>query len=168
MSIKVNADSIMAVFLAALGLAMFIGGIQMDRLEIRHIHPASIPGLVPIMLGFFMMLCAGLLFKSAISKNATKDATKDERKIKNSGNSTKNLMMTLVCCLTFALLLVGNLPFIISSSLFISIFGIVFSWSAKAEKRTKIKTIVISIIIGVTAGTLISIMFQYGFLVRLP
>ena len=154
----------MAVFLAVLGLAMLVGGLQMDRLEIRHIHPGSIPGLVPMILGFFMLLCASLLFKSSISKSSSEDT----KSTINTGNSTKNLILALVCCLTFALLFVGNLPFIVSSTLFISIFGIVFSWSANADKRAKIKTVYISIIVGVTAGTLISVMFQYGFLVRLP
>jgi len=164
MAIKLNADLIMAVFLAVLGLAMFVGGLQMDRLEVRHIHPASIPGLVPIILGLFMLLCAGLLFRSSITKGQSEAA--DSSKIR--GNSTKNLLITLLCCLVFALVFVGNLPFIVSSTLFISVFGMTFSWPAKAGKRAKIKSVCISIIVGVTAGTLISVMFQYGFLVRLP
>ena len=55
------ADRITAATLFALGAAMTWGGFVMDRLEIRQIHPASIPGLVPMILGAAMMLCATLL-----------------------------------------------------------------------------------------------------------
>ncbi|CAN0603617.1 unnamed protein product, partial [Ectocarpus sp. 12 AP-2014] len=43
-----TADRLTAVVLCLLGLAMTWGGFEMDRLEIRRIHPASIPGLVPM------------------------------------------------------------------------------------------------------------------------
>ena len=42
------ADRLTAGLLFLLGLALLVGGYTMDRLEIRQIHPASIPGLVPI------------------------------------------------------------------------------------------------------------------------
>ncbi|MBD3625750.1 MAG: hypothetical protein HUJ24_10345, partial [Rhodobacteraceae bacterium] len=39
------ADRVTAAVLFALGAGMSYGGYVMDRLEIRQIHPASIPGL---------------------------------------------------------------------------------------------------------------------------
>ena len=56
-----SADRLTAVAFFALGAAMAWGGFVMDRLEIRHIHPASIPGLVPMVLGGALMICAVLL-----------------------------------------------------------------------------------------------------------
>ena len=40
---------------------MLAGGYAMDRLEFRQIHPASIPGLLPMILGAALMVCAVLL-----------------------------------------------------------------------------------------------------------
>lgn len=164
MSKKLNADQIMSVFLAILGIAMLVGGVQMDRLEIRQIHPASIPGLVPIILGSFMIICSGFLFKSSFSNNNEQSKTQTG----DGKNSTARLVITTAICLFFALILVGRVPFIISCSLFISAFGVIFSWSHNASNASKIKTIIISIVIGVIAGVSISLLFQYGFLVRLP
>ena len=55
-----KADRVTAIVFLALGLAMLVGGWQMDRLEIRQIHPASIPGLLPMILGGLLALCRGL------------------------------------------------------------------------------------------------------------
>lgn len=164
MNSQINSDKIMSVFLLILGVAMLIGGIQMDRLEIRQIHPASIPGLVPIILGIFMIICAGFLYKSSILKKPKESETQAEKEL----NSTPRLLITGALCLFFALILVGNIPFIISSSIFISAFGLIFGWQHNASQAIKIKTAIISIIIGCIAGVSISMLFQYGFLVRLP
>ena len=42
------ADRLTAIVLLVIGLALLVGGWTMDRLEVRQIHPASIPGLVPM------------------------------------------------------------------------------------------------------------------------
>src|SRR6056297_2853194 len=56
-----RADRITAFVFFVLGAAMTWGGYVMDRLEIRQIHPASIPGLVPMFLGVALMLCRSAL-----------------------------------------------------------------------------------------------------------
>ena len=53
-----RADQVTALVFFVLGVAMAIGGYTMDRLEVRQIHPASIPGLVPMILGGLLALCA--------------------------------------------------------------------------------------------------------------
>ena len=60
-----RADQVAAVVFFLLGMAMLVGGYTMDRLEIRQIHPASIPGLVPMILGAVMMFCASFLYANA-------------------------------------------------------------------------------------------------------
>ena len=60
-----RADRVAAMVLFAIGMASLYGGWAMDRLEVRRIHPASIPGLVPMILGLLLAVCAGLLWLSA-------------------------------------------------------------------------------------------------------
>jgi hypothetical protein len=45
---KRAADIGVATILLAIGIAQFTGGLTLDRLENRNIHPWSFPGLVPI------------------------------------------------------------------------------------------------------------------------
>ncbi|MFN4211974.1 MAG: hypothetical protein ACK4G5_15505, partial [Devosia sp.] len=61
LAIRARADLITAVVLIALGLLVTYLSWTMPRLEARRIHPATIPGLVPIMLGVLLTLCGGLL-----------------------------------------------------------------------------------------------------------
>ena len=56
-----TADRITALVLVGLGVAMFWGGFVMDRLEVRQIHPASIPGLMPMGLGMLTVVCGVVL-----------------------------------------------------------------------------------------------------------
>ena len=95
-----EADRLTSVVLFALGAAMLIGGYSMDRLEIRQIHPASIPGLVPMVLGASLMLCAALLFTGA--KRRTSGAT-PEAAAGDGSVSWSNLLATGVLSTVFAL-----------------------------------------------------------------
>ena len=49
------ADRVTAAVLFLLGAGLSWGGFTMDRLEVRQIHPGSIPGLVPMILGVALM-----------------------------------------------------------------------------------------------------------------
>ena len=62
------ADRVTAAVLFLLGAGLSWGGFTMDRLEVRLIHPGSIPGLVPMILGVALMGCAILLFAGARDK----------------------------------------------------------------------------------------------------
>ena len=45
----------------ALGVAVLVGSITMDRLEQQHINPYTVPGLLPGLLGIAMVLLGGIL-----------------------------------------------------------------------------------------------------------
>ncbi len=159
------ADRLTSVVLFAVGTAMLIGGYTMDRLEIRQIHPASIPGLVPMVLGGSLMLCAALLFTSAERRVR---AAAPEASAGDGGVSWSNLLATAVLSTVFALLLVGRLPFAVSSALYITVFIAYFSWPRGAGGKQKLKVAALAVMSGVVASASISLLFRYGFLVRLP
>ncbi len=159
-----RADRVTSVILAILGLAMLIGGYQMDRLEIRNIHPASIPGLVPMILGALMVVCAVLLFN--FSRKVSRLSS--EESMPENDNSSRKLLITAGICTFFATVMVGRMPFFVSSAIFISVFSGFFSWPSGAGYHRQIKVVVYSICIGGVAAAIISVLFQYGFLVRLP
>ena len=46
----------------ALGIAVLVGSLIMDRLEQQHINPYTVPGLLPGLLGLAMILLGGVLW----------------------------------------------------------------------------------------------------------
>ena len=60
-AIRARADLITAFVLVGLGLVIFYLSWTMPRLEARHVHPATIPGLVPLFLSVALTLCGALL-----------------------------------------------------------------------------------------------------------
>lgn len=153
------ADRLMAVFLMVLGLAMLWGGYVMERLEVRQIHPLSIPGLVPMGLGVLIAICGVLLFVSS-GKSSAKD-------VLDLGNRS-NLIWALVLCLVFSVVLVGWVPFYMATFLFISAFSARFTWPKSAEPGEVVRKCLYALAIGLVFSILISTLFQYAFLVRLP
>jgi putative tricarboxylic transport membrane protein len=156
-----TADRLAAVVFFALGLAMAYGGFVMDRLEIRQIHPASIPGLVPMILGIALMGCAILL-----ALGADKD---DDRAAQSPDISWNDLFITLAICAVYALGMVGRVPFGIATALFITAFSGWFLWpAAGATASAKIKIAAGVVVFGIAVSAAISLLFRYAFLVRLP
>ena len=155
-----TADRITSIVLFALGAAMLAGGFTMDRLEIRQIHPASIPGLVPMILGAALMLCAVLLFGSAARGEAGEGAA--ERV------SWTDLLVATGFSVGYALLLVGRLPFALATALYIGSFVVWFSWPSDRSRAARLKVVGGAMVFAVVAAVGISALFRFGFLVRLP
>ena len=161
-----TADQMTGLVLLILGIAMLIGGYTMDRLEIRQIHPASIPGLVPMGLGVAMIICSVLLIVSARARTDTQasEATADEQP-----GSFKNLLITAVLCIAYAVGLLGKMPFLVATAIFIFLFSAIFSWPEKRVGHpARLKQLFLIALFAVVFASGISLLFQYGFLVRLP
>lgn len=156
------ADRVTAVALFALGVSMAVGGWTMDRLEIRQIHPASIPGLVPMILGVLMALCAVLLWRSA--------RTDEERASEPflAGGSWSRLGLTAALGVFYALVLVGTLPFFWATALFVSAFALVFSGPGTGGVRARAVRWGGAVALGLGVALATSVLFEQVFLVRLP
>ena len=163
-----TADRWTSIALFALGVAMLIGGYTMDRLEIRQIHPASIPGLVPMILGAAMMLCAGLLFLSARAAHSAVEADRGEHPRHSSTESGPNLFFAASYSVVYALALVGSMPFALATAIYIAVFYIHFTWDKTAPIYQRLMRVGYGIGFAVIGAYAIASLFQYGFLVRLP
>lgn len=158
------ADRLTAVVLCLLGLAMAWGGFDMDRLEARRIHPSSIPGLVPIILGICMMVCAFFLGLGN-TLNAEKN---DQKKVKMDLGNWSDLAFATGWSCIFAILLVSRIPFMAASALYIAVFAAWYLWPQQVETTKRIKMLVLVALYAGLVAAGISAIFQYGFLVRLP
>lgn len=156
------ADRLSAIVFFALGLALLVGGWTMDRLEIRQIHPASIPGLVPIILGILLALCAVLLFRSSYA-----NAGDGEPELIHLGSWTR-LALTAVLCTGYALGLVGWLSYFWATAIFTFAFSLVFSYPVDGDQRAKIIAVAGALVLGLAVSFGSSVLFRELFLVRLP
>lgn len=158
------ADRVTALVLFCLGIAMTYGGFVMDRLEIRQIHPASIPGLVPIVLGLALAFCAMLLW---IGADKSSDRSSQSMEV-----SWPDVFVALTLCAIYALGLVGNIHFGIATAIFVTVFSGWFLWPSAIDATTaraaKLRTAIGVTSFGVAAAILVSVLFRYAFLVRLP
>ncbi len=173
------ADRWTSLALFAIGLAMLVGGFTMDRLEIRQIHPASIPGLLPMILGAAMMLCAVLLFFAARAARTAQlakvaglstaaQAEGEPSATQPATTSNRDLFFAAAYSVVYALALVGSLPFAQATAIYIAVFYTHFTWERSATSSAHLKRIAIAIAFGVVSAYAIASLFQFGFLVRLP
>ena len=162
---KRSADVAVATILLAIGIAQLVGGYTMDRLEHRNIHPASFPGLVPMVLGIVMAGMALLLLIGHLRAPRQADGPAPDD---FGREELVRLAIVGVLCLFYALVLVGNVHFWLASSLFVAVFTALFepgegpSIRARALRFAGIAGFAIAI------GWAIATLFETGFLVRLP
>jgi len=155
------ADRLTALVLFLLGGAVTYGGFAMDRLENRQIHPASIPGLVPMILGVMLMVCAVALAWSA--------ARPREEEGTPEAVSWSRFGVTLFWCALYALAALGHMPFAPATAIFIAGFTLWFIWT-ESEYATRPGVITVLAVLTFSGAMAFGVaaLFRYGFLVRLP
>jgi hypothetical protein len=162
---KRAADIGVATILLAIGIAQFMGGLTMDRLENRNIHPASFPGLVPIVLGAVMAAMALMVIAGQLR-------APPDRETEASGGFSRDELVRLAAvgglCLFYALVLVGNVHFWLASSLFIAAFTALFEPAGPVTPRRRLLRLGAIAVFAIVAGGAIALMFERAFLVRLP
>lgn len=167
-----KADRISSLVLLALGISMLIGGFLMDRLEIRQIHPASIPGLLPMGLGTAMIICAVLLFYSSsqgLANESNARSTSVKNKLTEPAGSYKDLLVTALFSIIYAAGLVGNIPFFAATAIFIFLFSVYFLWQKdQSSAKSKLQISALCAIYAIVFAAFVSVLFRYAFLVRLP
>ena len=130
----------------------------MDRLEVRQIHPGldSRPGADDPRRS--LMGCAILLFAGARDKS---------REVAETGESWRNLGFAAPDSVVYAVGLVGNVPFELATAIFITAFVWCFTRPA-TDEGGGLRRVVIAVGFGAVVSVAISVLFRYGFLVRLP
>jgi hypothetical protein len=160
-----RSDLISGGVWVVIGVAIAIGSWRMDRLENQGVPGFAAPGLVPGVMGVLITLAALLIVFRSLRRGA----------LQGAGGGTGmpalwgRLALTLALCLGFAIMLVGHgLPFWVAAStyLFLHIFLLQLP-ERRAAGQVK-RGLAVAVFIGVTVGVVISLMFQYLFLVRLP
>jgi putative tricarboxylic transport membrane protein len=103
----------------------------------------------------------------AIARGARR-AGADAPSTPREGYSTARLFMAAALCLVFAVGMVGRLPFWLAAALFVFAFTTLFEWRPGMAPRERARRLVIAAVLGIATGVLVTLVFQHGFLVRLP
>jgi hypothetical protein len=153
----------------ALGLAVLVGSITMDRLEQQHINPVTVPGLLPGLLGIAMILLGSALGVRSLRRGALAHArpaaTADERE------QRKRVWIAIALCVGYGAVLIGHgIPFWLASTIYVTASILVFQRLSRdpAERQLGVRAWAKALVIGAASSVVTWLVFEKVFLVRMP
>ncbi|MHB9152884.1 MAG: tripartite tricarboxylate transporter TctB family protein [Spirochaetales bacterium] len=163
-----KADFVTSIVLLAFGITVVVMSVQMPTMADANQSKFSAPGIVPGFIGVMVTLLSfAMLIRSIKRKGMQEIVQKGAAKDLLAQETTSRILKTLVICVVYVLLL-GKLWFPLPTALFIFAFIVMFEYDFKSAFRPQIKKIIVAFIIAVVATTLVTVVFQYLFLVNLP
>jgi len=153
----------------ALGIAILVASVSMDRLESQHINPYTVPGLLPGLLGLAMMLLGGVLAvrswqRGALSQSRVR-ATADQRE------ERRRVLIVIALCTGYGVVLIGHgIPFWLASTIYVSGSIVVMQRISRdpQERQLTPRKLLKACVIGIASSLITQLVFQEVFLVRMP
>lgn len=164
-----KADFVSSIVLMVFGISVTWMSVNMPRLEEKGINPYTAPGVVPGILGIIILFLSLIMFVRTLKHG--------DFLPRFSGNDLKSFFRTegilrlsiaLVLCLVYALGLVGHIPYILATFLFIFSFILCFDLKFDAVEGRKRRIILVALAEALITASVVSAAFQYLFLVDLP
>jgi hypothetical protein len=166
-----RADLVTGAVLFALSVAVVTGAWTMDRLELRHIHPLSAPGLLPGLLGLALAVTSLMLISKAAGAVRkplpAAEPAAGEAEAPDPG-ARMRMFGAMALCLVYTLGLVGRMPFWLATAIFVTAFIIVFEWERVRTPARRAVGLGWALFLGIATGLSVSYVFSDLFLVRLP
>lgn len=164
-----RADLITGFVLVLLGLTVFYLAWVMPRLESRGIHPSTIPGLVPMVLGGLLAFSGLLLSLRAWRQRVANPVrTRIDLRVLATSEESKRLAVMLILTLSYALVLIGWLPFWFATALYVFSSIVLYERYLTSEPKPLRRCLLSASIQSILVAVVITLIFQEGFLVRLP
>ncbi len=164
-----RADFYTAILLIALASAVIVGSFTMDRLEVRRIHPASAPGVVPGLLGIALLICGVMLFLRAVRAGGHRSLPAGANAVHwLSGLEARRLGLTAGVSVVYAALLVGWLPYQVATMIYVFVMVVGFERMMEADRPPWAQSVIVAAILAGAAGFGVGWVFEELFLVRLP
>jgi hypothetical protein len=161
-----RADVVSGAIWLAIGAAIVAGSWNMDRLEKQGVQWFAAPGLVPGILGLFIVGAALIIVARSIARLA-----RDRADAEGVGAdwSLRRTALTLALCLAFAVGLVGHgLPFGVATAAYLFLHIFLLELPERRATGQVLRGAAVAAAVGVGAATAVSFVFQELFLVRLP
>jgi hypothetical protein len=144
------------------GIVIVIASARMD--QVPHLGGTAItaPGLVPMVLGV-VLTCLG----ATLAVRAGTSGADDPPWLPEVSGGLRRVLVALALILTYALGMVGHMPFLVATGIFITLFVIAFQpWSGGSIAW--MRRIAVAASVGVGSAAAIYLVFERAFLVRLP
>jgi hypothetical protein len=167
-----RADRLFGLGWTLLGFAIVVESWRMDRLEVQHINPWTVPGLVPGLLGVVLAVLGIALATRRPPTPATPQhelfGIEDAPPAEDAAEPWR-VGLSLLLCLGFAGGLVGHgLPFWAASFVFVFLAILLFEWQDRRAAGTLLRGAAQAAVIAACSTAVITYIFQEIFLVRLP
>ena len=154
----------------ALGALVVFGAWRMDRLEQQGAPIYSAPGLWPGVVGLLLALLGGALVWRAHRRS--RDAAAATLKEADAGLvPPRQFALAAAMFFAYAVLLVGRgLPFWLGTSLFVTVYVLVFRRAHRADAvaASVWRDLIFALTCGVSTAVAVAYVFEQLFYVRLP
>lgn len=157
-----RGDLWFSLLLSVLSLVVVIESWRMPRLEDLGVHPMSVPGLTPGLIGLVLLLLGLLLLlRSLRERRATASPVPAAPAVAGNGGRA---LLAVALCLGYALGLLGRLPFGWATGVFVFAFVAAFGF----ERARPWRTLGGAAAMAVFTAIAVTLLFEQLFLVRLP
>ena len=160
-----RTDAVSGAIWLAIGTAIVVGSWQMDRLEKQGVQWFAAPGLVPGILGLFIVGAALLIVGRSLARIAHGDAG---TRAPEAGY-LRRTALTLALCFAFAVGMVGHgLPFGVAAAIYLFLHIFLLQLPERRAKGELARGALVAGVVAVCVATAVTFVFQELFLVRLP
>lgn len=162
-----RADLLTGGVILVLGIAVVWLSWNMPRLGTRGIHPATAPGLVPGLLGIALTFCGGILMTRSVRVFGDSAGWIGFMRLFTTPEAGR-VAATLGLALIYALVLVGWLPFWAATAIFVFAFIVMFERGFAVSPHPMWRSLLTAAIQAIIVAIVVTLVFERGFLVRLP
>ena len=167
-----TADRIGGLTWFVFGVAVVYGSWQMDRLESMNIPPSTAPGVVPALQGLgFIAFALILMFraqKRAIVNTYAADDTTAEAPAEQDFY-WKRILLSWGLCLAYGAVLLGSgIHYWALTVAFLFLHAILLDDTEHVPARPTLRRVIVAAVMALTIATIVTLIFRYIFLVRLP
>jgi hypothetical protein len=156
-----RADMLGGAGWAAFGTLVVAESLRMERFTSMGASLYTMPGLVPgILGGLLMLLGAGLGVRGYRRWRLQRGTGADTA----TPLLNRRIATTLAATLVYAIGLVGRVPFMLATALFVGVFVYVFT----PVEATPTRRAVVALLAGSITALVVVLVFERIFLVRLP
>jgi hypothetical protein len=164
-----RADFVTGLVLSLLGVYVGVESWRMPRFEYLKVHPLSVPGLVPGLLGIVLFMFGAILTIRSVQAGGHRLGLSLEgarRVLARPGS--QRLLITFLLTIGYAGFLIGRLPYWLATGLFVFVFVVAFEWRRRMTWREYWRLGIIAGILSVAITLVVTWVFEYLFLVTLP
>lgn len=165
----VKADFVTGIVLILVGLYVIFESWRMPRFENLHVHPMSVPGLVPAFIAAVIIIFGlQLVFRGILRGGHRLSITREAcgRIVRDPGN--QRLLVTAVLTVAYAGLMVGRVPYPLATGLFVFFFVLIFERTPGMTRAKWVRCLLAAFILAVVTAVAVSVAFERLFLVTLP